>query len=226
MPDRAPSVRLTESTRVEAFSDAVMAIVLTLLVLELHVPAHEPGQLPRAIAQMWASLVAFLISFLRVSVIWVSHHELFARIRRVDRPLLWMNLWLLLNCTIVPLPTAVLADALHDGAMADLRAATAIYVLLADVLVAAWLPILRHLRKRPELLEPGADEEFLQAQSARASVGVIVDALAFGVAILAPIPALVLWTLSLAFLAMTNDGTGRIPLLRRRRSAPLREGAS
>jgi len=73
-PDRTTSVRLTESTRVEAFSDAVMAIVITILVLELRVPEHEPGRLLTALLNMWGPVLAFLISFLRVSVIWLNHH--------------------------------------------------------------------------------------------------------------------------------------------------------
>ena len=118
------SVRLTESTRVESFSDAVMAIVITILVLELRVPPHEPGRLPEALVDMWPSLAAVLISFLRVAVIWLNHHALCMRIRRVDRTLIWLNLGILLNGMIIPLPTMVLADALRGGDLTDLRVAT------------------------------------------------------------------------------------------------------
>lgn len=216
MLDPTPSVRPTESTRTETFSDAVMAIVLTLLVLELRVPPHESGRLPAAIAQMWPSLVAFLISFLRVSVIWINHHELFGRIRRVDRPLLWMNLWLLLNLTVIPIPTTILADALRRGEMADMRVATVTYVLLASLVLSAWLPIFRHLRDHPELVEPGTDPTYFDDQRTRGWTGVIIDAIAVGVAIVAPVPALGLWTLSLIFIAATSDGVRRVPLLSRR----------
>jgi uncharacterized membrane protein len=222
MPDPTPRVRPSESTRIELFSDAVMAIVLTLLVLELRVPPHEPGQLPAAIGQMGASVVAFLISFLRVSVIWVNHHDLFGRVRRVDHRLLWMNLWLLLNCTIIPIPTTILADALRRGDPADLRAATVTYVLLASVVVAAWLPIFRHLRDHLELVEPGTDAAFFDAQRTRLWAGVIIDAIAVGVAMIAPIPALGLWTLSLIFIAATSDGVRRVPRLWRRGAPALR----
>lgn len=215
------ALRLTESTRVEAFSDAVLAIVLTLLVLELRVPAHEPGRLPAALTQMWASVVALLISFLRVSVIWVNHHDLFAHIRRVDRRLLGMNLWLLLNCTIVPLPTAVLADALRGGEMADLRAATVLYVMLAGLLISAWLPIACHLLDHPELVEPGTDPAFFKSQRIRSWLGVTVDGVAVLVALVAPIPALGLWTLSLVFFATTSDGMLSAPRLARRRLRAL-----
>ena len=218
MPDPPPGVRLTESARVETFSDAVMAIVLTLLVLELRVPPHEPGRLPDALPQMWPSVVAFLISFLRVSVIWLNHHDIYARIRRVDRPLLVMNLWLLLNCTILPVPTAILADALRTGEKADLRAATVLYLMLAGVLVAAWIPMLAYLRDHPELAEPGTEAAFFHARRIRSWVGVVVDALAVVVAIVAPIPALALWTLSLILLAATSNRVPEVPFLARRRA--------
>ncbi len=215
--DRTPSVRLTESTRVESFSDAVMAIVITLLVLELRVHPHEPGRLLPALLDMWAPVVAFLVSFLRVSVIWLSHHALFVRIRRVDRALIWMNLAILLNCTIIPFPTAILADALRSGNAADLRVATVVYTLLAALQSAAWIPVFPHLRDHPELAEPGTDAASFHAQRARPWVAVGIDAAAAVLGMMFPVPALVLWTLSLVFLAATSEGIEAIPFLRARR---------
>lgn len=205
-PDLALSVRLTESTRVEAFSDGVMAIVITLLVLELRVADREPGHLAEALRSMWGPVLAFLISFVRVSVIWLSHHSLFVRIRRVDRTLLLLNLGILLNCTIVPLPTAVLADALLSGDPGDLRIASVLYALLAAVQSAMWIPIFHHLRDHPELIEPGTDPARLGAQTVRGWIGAGIDVGAAGVALVSPTAMLILWTISLGFLAATSDG--------------------
>jgi uncharacterized membrane protein len=224
MPDPTPSVRLTESTRVEAFSDGVMAIVITILVLELRVPPHEPGRLLAALAGMWAAVVAFLISFLRVSVIWLNHHGLFVRIRRVDRVILWLNLGILLNCTIIPLPTALLADALRSGNSADLRVATILYVLLAALLSAAWGPVFSYLGRHPDLVEPGTDAAFFRAQRVRPWVAVGVDVAAAGVAMVSPVLALVLWTLSVIFLAVTSEGVQVMRHVGGRRSRAPREG--
>lgn len=66
-----------------------------------------------------------------MSVIWPNHHGLFARVRRVDRTLLWLNLGLLLCSMFVPFTTAVLADALRDGNANDLRAAAVLYAVVA-----------------------------------------------------------------------------------------------
>ena len=221
----APSVRLTESTRVEAFSDAVMAIVITILVLELRVPRHEPGRLLGALESMWGSLLAFLISFLRVSVIWLNHHGLFVRVRRVDRTLLWLNLGLLLNCTIIPLPTAILADALQGGDPSDLRVAAVLYALTAALQSAAWIPIFPYLRDHPELAEPGGSAAHLHAQRIRPWVGVGIDAAAALAAIVSPVGMVVLWTFSLIFLAATSDGVETGYIAARWRTRRRKKGA-
>jgi len=220
-----PSVRLSESTRVEAFSDAVMAIVITILVLELCVPHHEPGRLLAALEGMWGSLLAFLVSFLRVSVIWLNHHGLFVRVRRVDRTLLWLNLGVLVNCTIIPLPTAILADALRGGDPADLRVAALLYALTAALQSAVWIPIFPYLRDHPELAEPGDSAAYLHAQRIRPWIGVGIDAAAAVAALVSPVAMLVLWTLSLIFLAATSDGVEAGHVIARWRSRRRERGA-
>jgi uncharacterized membrane protein len=117
-----------ETTRVEAFSDGVFAIAITLLVLEFKVPRLGPnasgGELWRALLDLWPSFVAFLGSFAAILIMWISHHGLFRMIRRVDTPMLFVNGFMLLLVTFVPFPTAVLAEYLgHVGE----RAAAAFY---------------------------------------------------------------------------------------------------
>lgn len=82
-----PRSRLTEWTRVEAFSDGVLAIVITLLVLELRVPVD--AGIAAALAAQWPVNVAYLGSFGWVGVIWVNHHQTFNRVAVVDRGVLW-----------------------------------------------------------------------------------------------------------------------------------------
>src|SRR3982751_2665014 len=95
--DRRPA----ETGRIEAFSDGVLAIVITLLVLDLD-PPSEPGAMLSQLAEPWPGYLA---------VIWVNHHELFPRIDAVDVGLLWRNLLLLLASSFLPFPTAVLSNA-------------------------------------------------------------------------------------------------------------------
>jgi uncharacterized membrane protein len=105
-----------ETNRVEAFSDGVFAIAITLLILEIHVPrlAENAGNdaLFVAMVSLWPSFLAFLLSFFAILIMWVSHHELMRLARGVDYSLLFANGLLLLMVTFVPFPTAVLAQYL------------------------------------------------------------------------------------------------------------------
>ena len=103
----------SETKRVEAFSDAVFAIAITLLVLEIKVPTQDQGPLVAELLRQWPSYLAFLASFLYIGVMWINHHRLFTYIRKVNDMLLVLNLFLLLGVTVVPFPTAVLAEHLH-----------------------------------------------------------------------------------------------------------------
>ena len=100
---------LSETSRVEAFSDGVFAIAITLLILDLHVPPPAAGRLGPALLRQWPTYVAFLLSFAFIGIMWVNHHRLFNHIRRSDNFLLFLNLLLLLGVCLVPFPTALLA---------------------------------------------------------------------------------------------------------------------
>jgi uncharacterized membrane protein len=108
------SIRGFSVNRVEAFSDGVLAIVITLLVLEIKVPdlpfpagAHEAG---KALIQLLPKFAGFFLSFLFIAVFWVNHHRFFSLVREVDWGLLWLNNLLLLFLCFVPFPTAFIGD--------------------------------------------------------------------------------------------------------------------
>jgi uncharacterized membrane protein len=110
----------SQTNRLEAFSDGVFAIAITLLVLEIKVPAQleirAAGGLWSALAQRWPNYVGYVLSFLVIGVMWANHHTLFEYIRRANRTLIVMNLFLLMGVGFLPFPTAVLADHLADPA--------------------------------------------------------------------------------------------------------------
>ncbi|WP_285115415.1 TMEM175 family protein [Leifsonia sp. fls2-241-R2A-40a] len=113
--------------RLEAFSDGVLAVAITLLVLDLHVdPGAREGLLAQLLAA-WPSFVAYIVSFLVIGVIWVNHHAIVRFVEVVDRPLLFWNLILLLFVTALPFTTATLAGALADGSASDVRVAAVLY---------------------------------------------------------------------------------------------------
>jgi len=116
--------------RVEAFSDGVIAIIVTLLVLEVHVPtlqgADRDAELLAAMARAAPTVIAYAASFVVVLVFWVAHHHLLHSLTRVDRNLLWLNGLFLMLLAFVPAPTAVIgqypeatsATVLYGGVLA------------------------------------------------------------------------------------------------------------
>jgi uncharacterized membrane protein len=101
---------LTETGRIEAFSDGVFAVAITLLIFDVHVPNSKAGSLATGLLKQWPSYLSFLISFAFIGIMWVNHHRLFSHIRQSDNLLLFLNLLLLLGVTTVPFPTELLAN--------------------------------------------------------------------------------------------------------------------
>ena len=101
-----------ETTRVEAFSDGVFAIAITLLILEIKVPRLESSmtnsQLMNSLMNLWPSYFAFLLSFTAVLIMWINHHGFFKYLRTINLGFLYANGFLLLMVTFIPFPTAVL----------------------------------------------------------------------------------------------------------------------
>jgi uncharacterized membrane protein len=99
--------------RLEAFSDGVFAIVITLLILEVHLPTE--GELTWAVlAQALPHVLAFILSFVLVGTYWIAHHNMWGFVGKVDRYLLWLNLVLLLTVVFIPFPAALLGSHLTD----------------------------------------------------------------------------------------------------------------
>jgi uncharacterized membrane protein len=140
----------SETTRIEAFSDGMFAIAITLLILEIKVPRQEQGHLAAALMRQWPSYLAFLMSFVYIGVMWINHHRMFTHIRKSNDVLLILNLLLLLGVTVVPFPTAVLAE--HLGGPDQKTAAVlynATFLVIAVLFNVLWrYAVGRHLLDR------------------------------------------------------------------------------
>src|SRR3984893_2015041 len=150
-----PQVRLSETDRLETFSDSVLSITITLLVAEIVRPEHAPGQLLERLAAQWASYIAFLASFCYAGIIWLNHRAVFARVRYCDRSLHLANLFLLLTSALIPFPTAILSAAIQSGNEFDARVAVALYAAIAGSMCLAWLVAFHVLRGHPYPVEGG-----------------------------------------------------------------------
>lgn len=131
-------IRLSDSARVEAFSDGVLAIAITLLVFNLQTPDFESGALLDGLLRQWPTYIAYLASFLYLAVIWLNHDALFSRIRYVDLGAKWANIGVLPTCATLPFPTAVLSTALQATDGTDQRAAIGLYALVAALMCVSW----------------------------------------------------------------------------------------
>jgi uncharacterized membrane protein len=153
--------------RLEAFSDGVFAIAITLLVLDLAVPPRDDtpeGGLAAALGREWPAYFAYLVSFLVIGIIWVNHHTVFDKVRQVDRPVLFANLGLLLVVSAIPFPTRLLAEYLTAGADSHMAAAVYSATMLAMGLAYSglWLVITRDARLLHEHVDPVASRAALR----------------------------------------------------------------
>jgi uncharacterized membrane protein len=175
-----------ETDRTEYFSDAVLAIAITLLVLEIRVPIE--GSLGPALLELWPSYVAYAISFLVVGAIWLNHHLMFAKFAKADSTLMFFNLMMLMAMAFLPFPTAVLAEALHRGEGQNIAAAFYGGTLTVGGL---FVNLTWHHAVRSGLLVPGLTDADIRAVSRRYLVGPIIYAVAAIVGLFVPVVALV-----------------------------------
>ncbi len=102
------------TNRIEAFSDGVFAIALTLLILNVKVPEPESinseAALQHVLLAQWPAYLSFALSVVIIGIYWVAHHGIFHYVRRADRPLFWLNIFFLLCVTFIPFPTALLGE--------------------------------------------------------------------------------------------------------------------
>jgi uncharacterized membrane protein len=173
---------MTESPgRVEAFSDGVFAIAITLLILEIRVPHGDHG-LWAGLLALWPSYIAFLMSFVVILIMWVNHHELLRMVRAVNYPFLFANGFLLLTVTFVPFPTAVLAANL---ATPDAKAAVAFYCATFVANALLWNLLFATI-VRGGLLHANVSAETVANVRRTYYVGVLVYMLATALAFVRP----------------------------------------
>ncbi len=182
------------ASRVEAFSDGVFAIAITLLVLDLHVPGRGKSSLLDELGRQWPSYAAYVVSFLVIGIIWINHHAMFANVRYVDRPVLFANLVLLGVVSVLPFPTRLLAEYLNSGWDGSVAAALygAAMVAMSIAFSSLWLTITRN---HTALLHERVDARSARRALRRFAAGLLVYLVAIGVALVNAPAALALHAL-------------------------------
>lgn len=164
-------------TRLEAFSDGVFAIAITLLVLELKLP--EGDDVWGSLAHEWPSLMAFTLSFVTILVMWINHHGSIALLHDADTAVLFANGMLLLAVTFVPFPTAVLGQHLRAT---DPRGAAAFYALTYVILNVLWFGFWQTIVRRRGKCAPALTEHEIRQGNIALGIGFVSYCTAFGLA--------------------------------------------
>ncbi|MDR3487505.1 MAG: TMEM175 family protein [Bradyrhizobium sp.] len=210
--------RLSDTDRLEAFSDGVFSITITLLVVDIVRPEYQVGHLAERLQAQWPNYIAFLASFFYVGIIWLNHRAVFSRVRYCSRGLHISNLLLLLTTALIPFPTAVLSTALQFGNRNDATVAILLYAAVGCLMCLSWLLLFHVLSLNPHLLETHVERTFFSRERHRALLGVILYLLGglMGWAVSATFALLCFLALPI-FYAVTSEGwiETRVSLLER-----------
>jgi uncharacterized membrane protein len=197
-----------ETTRLEAFSDGVIAIAITLLILEIRVPELEdasPDQLWQALRGLWPAYLGFVISFATIGIMWANHHTVFRSIVRTDHYLVLTNLLFLFFVAAIPFPTALMADYLgHDAERVGVIVYSGWFLLTAFSYNLLW----HYASTGNRLIDPEADPAVVSAITRRFNLGPPAYALAFALAFFSTWASLaVLLILALIYVLPYGDVT-------------------
>lgn len=170
-----------DAARLEAFSDGVLAIAITLLILNVHVePTFKGESLASQLGAAWPEIIAYVASFLQIGIMWANHHALFRVVDKVDHVLLLLNLLLLGFVTFLPLPTQLVAE--HTGTDTDAKVAMLVYGLTLAGSAVSFNLIWRYAGRRG-LLADAVSPEFCRDVDIRYLAGlcgyIFAAALAF-----------------------------------------------
>jgi uncharacterized membrane protein len=191
-----------ETQRLEAFSDGVFAIAITLLVLEIRLPSGREGGLLAQLTSLWPTYLAYVVSFITIGIMWANHEALMKDIKRADRPFVLLNLLLLMVITFLNFPTVVMAEYLQT---ADANVAAMFFsgTLLAIALLyhAIWGYAVAH----DDLFSAKVDRAFLQKVTSQYRYGPYSYVAAVVVAYFSPVLSLLICLGLAVYFALTGQ---------------------
>ena len=189
-PSENSQVTGLSTNRLEAFSDGVFAVAITLLVLNLQIPQLATvSELVSRLSALWPKLLSYALSFVIVGIYWVAHHNTFHYIQRSDRNLLWLNILLLMCIVFLPFPTALLGQYPEQRISVIIYAGT--LVLTGLVLQALWW----YATSRYRLVDRNIDPRLVQRATRRNLTAPLIYLLAIGISWFSVPASLVLFLL-------------------------------
>jgi uncharacterized membrane protein len=179
-----------ELDRIVYFSDAVFAIAITILVLDIRVPdGLSPAELPAQVLALGPSCLSYVISFLVLAVYWQAHHRVFKRIRGYDGTLVWLNFLFLMAVAFLPFPTSLLGEYGREQVSVVIYAANAAG---ASLLLSA---ISWYAAKGHRLVPPDLDDDEHRLRRVQGLAVPVVFLLSIGISFFSPVAAMYSWLL-------------------------------
>ena len=192
--------------RLEAFSDGVFAIAITLLVIDLRLPGEvEPGDLAHQLRELWPNYLAYATSFLVIGVMWLNHHRMIDPVKWIDTPLLMLNLHLLAWTALIPFPTAVMAEQLRHPRSEDAEVALALYgaVILGAAIGFTLLYV--WITHDERILGSLPERSVVRTARLRFGIGIGVYTVALGLSFVSPLLALAMHTATALYYAFDQS---------------------
>jgi uncharacterized membrane protein len=195
-----------ETSRVEAFSDGVFAIAITLLILAVGIDqARAHGSLSHQLLHLWPAYIAYAASFVTVGIMWVNHHTIFRHFASVDRPLLLLNILLLMMIAFTPFPTRVVAEFAHTSG--DRRAAALLYGITMTITAICFFSVWMYGSRR--LLRPDTDRREVSGITRSYLPGTPMYGTATLLAFISPVASLIMFAVIALFYAVSSAVFGR-----------------
>jgi uncharacterized membrane protein len=167
-----PAQEGLRASRIEALTDGVFAVIMTLLILDLRVPeidaAHVAAKLPAALLALWPKLFSYALSFVMVGVFWVGHHNVLHFVRRSDRAFLWINILFLMTITFIPFSASLIGRYSQSRVAVVLYGANLIASTLA--LYLTW----RYALSGHRLVDRDVRPEVIRGGSQRILIGPVI----------------------------------------------------
>jgi uncharacterized membrane protein len=196
------------TSRLEAFSDGVFAVAITLLVLDIRPPgeAETSSGLWTALGHLWPHYAAYAVSFLVIGIVWVNHHAVMSLIAGVDRVLSFLNLLLLMTVALIPFATALLAEYLTHAE--SQHAAAAAYSIVITLMGATFGGLWIYASRDGRLIVPAFPREDLPRVTRRFVIGTPVYVATIGIAFLSAPVCLAVHGLVAVYYALARRGGG------------------
>jgi len=167
--------------RLEAFSDGVFAVAITLLVLDISIPAQHDQNLVKDLFSQWPEYLAYMFSFVMIGIYWMNHHHIFKYIRSVDQILMFLNVLLLLWIGLIPFGTGLLAKYIGEQHKLQ-QEATIFFSSLWFITGVFYSFVWRYAASKKDLLEPGLSDTVLKSLTRDYTLGIVANGIALALA--------------------------------------------